>query len=441
MNQAAIRFFPRYKEEPDRNAALGRWISVLCTGGFAVFCVLYLGLAPQIQSLYQAKSPLFVQYYLALVPLALGVMSLALFDSLSAAMLDTVGSAFVREVLLRLLLMAGLGLYVGLGWTFDGYLTYYIAANIACGGLMAWLVVRAGRFRFTGRLRDLPRPEVRELVSYGLFSVLSVGSATLIASTDALMLGSMVGEGVVGIYRTYLYVAVVIAMPTRAFIRITRGVIADRWARADFDALRTLYKQTAVMQFLLACWVFCGIWLCRDLLTTLIRNPEFAPYFPVFIGLGLAYVAEAFFGIAPQLMITSEHFRFDFYLNLVFLALNVGLNWFFIQRWGAVGASAATALTAFGLNLTRALVLYRYYGLFPLTLGHLKVLGSALVAFGACRLVPTPPNLWLATLATAGVFSCTYLAGLMLTSASADLTAFMRILWYKLPSRHRNSKP
>jgi O-antigen/teichoic acid export membrane protein len=248
MNQAAIRFFPRYKEYPDRNAALGRWITVLCASGFTVFCVLYVGLAPQIQSVYQEKSPLFIQYYLVLLPLAFGVMCLALFDSLSAAMLDTVGSAFVREVLLRLLLMAGLGLYTGLGWSFNGYLAYYVGATLLCGVLMAWLVVRGGRFQFNGQLRNLPRPEIRELLSYGLFSTLSVGSATLIASTDALMLGSMVGEGVVGIYRTYLYVAIVIAMPTRAFIRITRGVVADRWARGDFDALRMLYRQTAVMQ-------------------------------------------------------------------------------------------------------------------------------------------------------------------------------------------------
>jgi O-antigen/teichoic acid export membrane protein len=187
-----------------------------------------------------------------------------------------------------------------------------------------------------------------------------------------------------------------------------------------------LYRQTAVMQLLLACWVFCGIWLCGDLLTALISNPQFAPYFPVFIGLGLAYVAEAFFGIAPQLMITSEHFRFDFYLNLVFLGLNIGLNWSFIQQWGAVGAAVATAITAFGLNLTRALVLYRYYRLFPLTIGHAKVLGSALVACAVCRLVPESSNLWLATLATASLFTVVYLAGLLLTSASADLNAFIK---------------
>src|SRR6202012_1774791 len=99
----------------------------------------------------------------------------------------------------------------------------------------------------------------RELVNFGLFTVISSAVYVLLQKVDTLMLSSMAGDSVQGVYSWYFNIAIVISVPAQALSRTTYAIVADSWKNKDMANIANVYSKTSIIQMVIGCLLFIGI--------------------------------------------------------------------------------------------------------------------------------------------------------------------------------------
>ena len=105
-SSSIIRYHPYFKNEAKKDHGFFFWSLVVPFIGFLIFGVLYLILKVPIETLFSEKSPLFVNYYYLVLPLAFFMLYLAVFETNANVLMRIVVPKLVREVIVRVLLLA-----------------------------------------------------------------------------------------------------------------------------------------------------------------------------------------------------------------------------------------------------------------------------------------------------------------------------------------------
>ena len=131
-NASVMRFYPHFKDEESKDHGFFFWSIAVPFIGFVIFAILYLIFRVPIENLFSEKSPLFIDYYYLVIPMALCMLYTAVFEVNSNVLQRIVIPRFIREVGIRVLL---LGVYLLYGFkiiSIDGLMvglcgTYAIA--------------------------------------------------------------------------------------------------------------------------------------------------------------------------------------------------------------------------------------------------------------------------------------------------------------------------
>ncbi|MCS7084769.1 MAG: polysaccharide biosynthesis C-terminal domain-containing protein [Bacteroidia bacterium] len=425
MVNALYKFYPAYRDDPPRlRAFIGR-LYVWFAFGFAATTALYLWAKPWLVALYREKSPLYAEYYPHLIPLCAALTIFNVFEGFAAMKMRTVASALVKELGLRLATTAAIGAYAAAWFDFETFVEVYVGLYAGAAAIQGFLARRAGLEK-PARLSALPKSEWREIVRYGAYAMFSTGAVLTMSNTDAIMLGAMVGLSATGVYGVYLAVATVVAIPARAVVRIAFPVVTRAFAQNDLAQIAVVYRKSVEVQSVAALWVFALVWVNADHLTALLKAPEYAREFPVFLWLGASFVVNAGFGINHYILAAAPHYRYELYLNVATLGLNIALNYAMIKIWGASGAAAASAVSMSILNLTKWEVLRRFYGLQPFSRASLKPYAAFAPALAAALFAPALPWRVLDALWRAALFSLIFGALCLATRAAPDFNAWLR---------------
>ncbi|RYZ50414.1 MAG: hypothetical protein EOP49_14025, partial [Sphingobacteriales bacterium] len=222
------KYFPFYRTDDRTHNGFLHWAALLMLGGFAAATVLYIVFQPVIISVYE-NSPLFIKYYYYMIPLALFVVIFNFLEMTGRVMYRTLYSNFLQFVLLRLA-TTGMLIMVANKWlTFDGFIFGYIAIN---GIISLLLLVDLGISRlFSHRLGESRFANIKkkEIVNFGLYTLVSSAVYVLLQKIDTLMLTAMTSLGEQGVYTWYFNIAVVISVPAQALSRTTYAIVADAW--------------------------------------------------------------------------------------------------------------------------------------------------------------------------------------------------------------------
>ena len=97
------RYFPFYRTDDKLHNGFMHWSAVLSIVGFFAATCLYIIFRPLIVAEYIDESPLFVEYYYWLIPLALFVVAFNYLEMTGRVIYQTIYSNVLQNVVLRLL--------------------------------------------------------------------------------------------------------------------------------------------------------------------------------------------------------------------------------------------------------------------------------------------------------------------------------------------------
>ncbi len=223
-----------------------------------------------------------------------------------------------------------------------GFSLFGMLVGYAIGGIVIGLT---GIAYVSTSLRRPGRRHFRSLYDYAKFSWLGNLKARTFTDVDILVLGVFVGEALIGIY--------VVVWSLAEFLNLFASAVKDtlfpeisRKSGADgMTAAAGLVEDSLAFAGLIAIPGFVGGVLLSDRIM-LVYGPEFTEGTTI---LGLLILAVLLYAYQKQLLNALngvDRPDLSFRINLLFIALNAGLNLILIWQYGLIGAAIATAVSA-----------------------------------------------------------------------------------------------
>lgn len=375
-----IKFFPYFRDEKKQHNGILSLILSIGSMGFVLFVIIFFLLKDVIFDIYSKKSPMLLEYYFYFIPFTLIVVLTTIFESYLIVQQKSILPAFVREILMRLLIMMGLtSIYFGF-FTFNVF-TNSILIYYLLGLLILIIYIKREKILFLKpNLQIKKSPHFKEMLVFAGFVIMGNASATIIVNIDSLMLSAYSGLGSAGIYTIAFFIAAVIEIPKRSISQVVIPIVAEANKNKDILKLRELYQKTSLNQLIIGGLIFLGIWCNIENIFTLIPNGEIyrqGKWVVFYIGLGKLFDMAT--GINDEIIGTSEYYKMQL-LFYIFLALIVIIsNMILIPKYGITGAAVASAISIFLFNIIRFLFLLYVFKMQPFSLNTIKVLSVFLL--------------------------------------------------------------
>lgn len=382
------RFFPYYSSHlKDKNNDMLTWALVCTIVGFTFFVLMTVFFKEVIIWTFGEKSPLFIKYFYMLYPNVLFFALFGVFESYSGSRHLTVFPNFLKELALRLLTTVLIILYF---FKLIDFLAFLWLFSFLYGVLLLALIIylRKHHFlHFTFKVSPVTRRLLPKMATYSL-SLLGATLFSLLAKNLApLIMTKTDGLSNVAYLTIAIYVSQMIMIPQRSISAIGLPVLAQAWKDKDMNKIEEVYVKSSLLQLIYALFIFLIIWLNIDSFYRLLpENYGQAKY--VVLCLGISSVIDMGTGLNSQVLSTSRLWRYDLYSSVVFLALSFPLNYYLINHYGLIGTGYAALISMFVFNVIRYLFIWSKFKLQPFTLGSLKAIGVALVAYFATMWIP-----------------------------------------------------
>ena len=419
-----LRFFPFFRDKKAGHNGLLFGILSLVTVGFLMVSLIFWGFHAEIVGFFSKNAPLLTSYINFVVPLAYCWILLEVFDSYLRSLYKTVISTLVRDVFKRIGVMISVGLYA-LEWlTFEKFVLIYIVLHCALPLVLIGYAFYLGQLKLRPNFGRVWQQMYKQVLTYGMFSLLAYSAAQLIGYIDSIMLSGMIGESEAGVYTISLFATSLIVIPGRALIKVTSAQVADFWQKKDFGRLGETYKQTSVLSLVVATYCFLGIWINRDNMFAIIGE-EFREGAWVLLFTGLGRVVSMWIGFSAYILNLSKKYIYGFWINVFVIVFGVILNYFLIKTYGIKGAAMATLFTLAIANLIRISLVWQFFKLHPFTWAMPKCLAIACGAYLLTELIPVMPHYLIDIPVRSGIFSILFIGVLVGLKVSPDINDFI----------------
>ncbi|MDB5121092.1 MAG: hypothetical protein JWN56_2310 [Sphingobacteriales bacterium] len=417
------KFFPFYRTEDRTHNGLLHWAAGLALLGFIGATILYILFKPLVVATYTDNSPLFVEYYYYMIPLAFFVIAYNFLEMSGRIVYQTIYSNILQTIVLRLITTALL-LMIAAGWiTFNDFIVLYIGSNGLISFLLLISIIASGKFSYHLTDTRFKAIKKREILNFGMFTLVSSAVYVLLQKVDTLMLSAMAGDAVQGVYTWYFNIAMVISVPAQALSRTTYAIVADSWKSKDMKNIAEVYTKTSIVQMLIGCLLFIGIFINRDNLFAIANNKDFTDpkYFNLFLIIGLGFLFDITGGLNTYIISTSHKYRLMTLFVIVASVFCISLNYLLIPIYKGLGAAISYMLTIALLNLGSWFYIKYRFKMQPFTNKHFFVIVIATVSYIAGHYLPKMQNVFLDILFRSSVTTVVYVVLTYFFKISVDV--------------------
>jgi len=403
MPSIIIRYFPFHKTEDGSHKGFIHWTAAFSLVGFILSTLIFFIFKPVIIANYIVKAPLFAEYYNYLVPLTFFTLFFNLLESFGKVIYQTIYSGFLREIVLRILTTVAI-LLLAKGWIdFSQFIIFYILIYSLISLLIFISLAFSGKFSYRLNKKQFLEIQNKEVVGYGLYMLLAGTVYVLLQKIDVIMLGSMVGLSMVGVYSTFFNIATVITVPAKALNRVTYQIIADSWKEKNMGNIADIYSKTSIIQMIVGCLLFIGILINKDNLLSMINKNEFTEQFNVFVVIGLSFLVDITGGLNAHIIASSHKYKLVTALVFFSSLFCIGLNYLLIPLYGGMGAAFAFLITTTLYNFCTWFYIKYRFKMQPFSGKHLLILATAFICYVIGAYFWKMPNLYLDILIRSGI--------------------------------------
>lgn len=344
IRNSVIKFFPLFSSGEGKRNGLLFWTVMIPLAGFLIFSLLFWLFDDLIIAYYAEESPLFVDYYLWVLPITFFILYFEVLNSYLRSLLDSTTGSVVNEVLQRILVILFLVLYFFEMIRFSHFVLLFTLAYGVQPLLILARIWLLGELRIRPNFRILKKPLLKGISNYGLYSLLGGLTTVIVWNVDIMMLGSMSGLTDTAVYAIAFYIGSVITVPQRSIEKIATPLVSGHIQKRNWGEVLNIYRDTSLNQLLSGILIFGLIWLNIDLLFTFLPD-EYSTGKWVVLIVGLGKLVDMATGVNSSILINSKHYRVSFYANLILVFITVLANYMLIPEFGINGAAMATALS------------------------------------------------------------------------------------------------
>jgi O-antigen/teichoic acid export membrane protein len=408
----SVRYFPYFRDKgKEHNGFLFLLLAVPLLG-FAAITGLFLLFKPVVIDYYIENSPLLLNYYYFVIPLAFFTLLFNLLTAYLRSLFKTIISSFAQDFLLRILTTLLITLFAFDLIVFREFVLLYIVINAIITLSLVVYALWLKQLFLRPRLSVMGIIPLREMLYYGFFTFMGNISVTIITTVDQIMISSYsLGDN--GIYTTAFFITSAIMVPARSIFKIAFPQVAEYWKDRDMAGMEKLYKQITLINLIVGLLLFIGIWANIDNLFSFMPETYRAGKYVVLF-LSMARIIDLATGINGIILATSEKYRWDLLFNMVLAVLTVWTNYVFIPIYGINGAALASMISYVTINLLRLFFVQWIYKMQPFAWSSVTVTVIAAIALGAAYLLPYLGNLYLDILVRSLLITAIYM-GLMLS--------------------------
>ena len=250
---------------------------------------------------------------------------------------------------------------------------YAYLSSLAIVSLLAFIVFfnsynKIKRISDDEQIEELKYSEILK-VSIPLMFAQSV--QFIMAWTDKLMLGNMMGSEEVGIYFTAFKLSMFASIALMAINSIASPKFAELYGKKDFDGLKKVAHQSSKMIFLATLPLVLVFFVFPEFLLGLFGD-EFKVGVKAFVFLSFGKLISSLSGsVGNILQMTGKQVIF---MNVLFVGaiVNVLLNFFLIPKFGINGAALASMISLSIWNLIMVYFVKRELGFYTFYIPLLK---------------------------------------------------------------------
>ena len=356
-NASIIRFYP-YFSDNDSDHGFFFWALVVPFVGFVLFAIIYWACRVPLGEWFGDKSPLFVEYYYFVLPLAFFMLYQTICESTCNVLMHIVVPRAVRELIVRLGLLAIYLLYAFRVISIDGMviglcINYAIAAIInLCYFFSLKPIVLKPDWTF---LRENPGL-VRRYLTYTGFLIISAVTSVLAPTLSSFFVTAKMGLSNTGIFAIATYMAAMISVPNRSVSAIASPQLSRAIKEDNRDECSHLIGQVTRNMLLVGGFILLVIWVNIDLIFYILPNgATFAQAKNVVLILGVSQLVLATFTICLTALNYSRFYAFSLLLSLILTVSALVLNNYLVPRYGMEGA-AMSNLISYGMYYMLAIV-------------------------------------------------------------------------------------
>ena len=350
MNSTFVKFFPELKHKKGFMGA----ILLIAHFGFIALVILCLVFQSIIISFFTKKSILFIEYFqLALIITYL----LVLFQVLEAycrSILEIGMPTFLRDIGIRTLTTLSI-IFYGFQLISFHWLIWSLALIYGLTSLILFLYLKWKKgLQISLNFSFINKEQLQSILNFGFYTLLGAGGTQIILQIDRIMVSGSLGLTDTGIYTIAFFIGTVIELPKRAIAQLSMSLLSQNFKAGDMEAVKKLYAQTSVNQFIIGSLLLLGIWCNLDNVYHFLPNNEiYQKGFYVVLFIGLGKLSDMLFGANGEIIVMSKYYRFNVVAVLSLALLTIVFNQWLILVYGIEGAALASLLTMTLFNLSK----------------------------------------------------------------------------------------
>lgn len=369
MQHSVIKFFSAYSSEKEKDGFL--W-STLLIPLVAIVPLAFLGSVfyEEIANLISNKNGIIKNYTYLIFLVGLFMGYFEIFYAWTKVQFNSVFGNMLKELFARvcssILLIA-----VALGWLTEEQFIYAIVVVYGLRTfimLMYALYVHWPKFSF-----ELPK-NIREILAFSTYMIVAGSAAGILLEIDKFMIPQLEQIAEVAYYSVGIYIASVIAIPTRAMQHITSPITAKGMNMDEREEVGKLYGQTSINLLVVGGFLFLCINLNISDLYELINKPQFAKGVWVVLIVSFAKMIELAVGTGNAILVNSKYYRVFFYLSLAMALSVILLNQWLIGILGIDGAAVATLIVVALYSFIKIFYIKNKLHMQPFTIKTVKLM-------------------------------------------------------------------
>ena len=355
MQHTIIKFYSKYQTDPDRDHFL---ISAVVLPFLIILPLAFIGALfyNEIAGLLSEKNIIIRKYTWMIYVLAVFMGYFEVFYAWSRVQMQSVFGNAVRELFARVSIGILL-VTVFLGWINEEQFVYAIAV-VYFLRMLIMLIYALKLYRPKLLNFRLP-PDIKEILRFSVYIIMAGSAGTLLLEIDKFMIPQLKEIANVAYYAVGVYIASVIAIPSRAMQQIVNPITAKAINRHEFAEVENLYKKSSINLLITGGLLFLLINLNVKDLYAIIGKPEYTAGIAVVFIISLSELIKLAAGTNSAILTNSKYYKVLFYLSIAMALSVIVLNRFLIDKLGINGAALATLIVVFVFTVIRVAYVYQ----------------------------------------------------------------------------------
>ena len=304
MQNTVIKFYSSYKTKVDRDKFL---MLTLILPLLIIIPLAFIGMLvyEAIGNWISAENPIIKSYTYLIFLVAVFMGYFEVFYAWTKVHMKSVFGNFVKELFPRfctsLLLIA-----VYFKWLTNEQFIYSV---VAVYGLSTLIMMLNAFYVYKPTFSFALPDNLKELLSFSFYIIVAGSAAGVLLEIDKFMIPQMEKIAQVAYYSVGIYIASVIAIPTRAMQQITSPITAKDMNNDNYFEVEKLYKQTSLNLLIVGGLLFLLINLNIHDMYELINKPQYTKGIWVVLIISISKLLELALGTGNAILVNSIYYK------------------------------------------------------------------------------------------------------------------------------------